>query len=176
MLLATGADQAVLDRICRSLEGTPLDRAHHIDFDRAWRAGATTLLHVEELPRLGGPPPATPLPLDDLIEAAEAPSVRRVLLVTARDDVDDGLRALRRSGAAYLVLRPAPLLEIDAVREAIGGRRILVPEEVASTSWLDVLAEAGARPRVVGRWRAQLGHWFGQATVGVEAGRVALQS
>jgi len=212
MLLVTGADQAVLDRVCRSLAGQPLDRAHHIDFDRAWRARATTLLHIEELPRLGGPPPAAPQPLVDLIEAAEAPSVRRILLVTGRDDLDDDLRRLRRSGAPYLVLRPPPLLEIDPVRAAVEGRRILVPEEVArlastslpvdalveairaaladpddvgrvtaidpseSTSWLDLLAASGARPRVVGRWRAQLGHWLGQPLLEMAGGRVAVHA
>jgi hypothetical protein len=212
MLLVTGADQSVLDRVCRSLADQHFDRAHHIDFDRAWRARATTLLHVEELPRLAGPPPAPPQPLTDLVEAAEAPSVRRVILVTARDDLDEDLRLLRRSGVPYLILRPAPLLEVDAFRADIEGRRILVPEEVArqastalpvdalvdairaalgdpddvgrvaavqpseSTSWLDLLAASGARPQVVGRWRAHIGHWLGQPMLGMAGGRVALHA
>ena len=212
MLLVTGADQSVLDRVCRSLADQLFDRAHHIDFDRAWRARATTLLHVEELPRFGGPPPVAPQPLSDLVEAAEAPSVRRVILVTPRDDLDEDLRLLRRSGAPYLILRPAPLLEIDAFRAGIEGRRILVPEEVAreassslpldalveairaalddpddvgrvaavqpseSTSWLDLLVASGARPRVVGRWRAHLGHWLGQPMLAMAGGRVALHA
>ena len=137
MLLVAGPDNEIAARLCEALAaaGTRFEHRDRIDFDAAWTAGASALLLVEPLVPAGQGPPAAgdAAALDDLVRAAEAPGVSRILLITPRPDGDGGLIRLRRSGAAYVVLRPAPLLDVRTESLAdLAGRRVLVPRALAA--------------------------------------------
>jgi hypothetical protein len=186
MLLVCGPDRPLLERICGAVSG----ETRIVDdfaFEQALKHPAVTLLRVERIPRAGESPPE-PGSLASLLSAAEAPSVSRVIIVTPRGDADGGLRRLRQSGARYVILRPPPLVDVEALR----GKRVLVPRDAVALplvtiddlvrairdviadeammgqtievppSGLAALEAAGAKPRVVAPWRAKLGRWLGQ--------------
>jgi hypothetical protein len=137
MLLVAGPDNEITARLCEALAAarTRFERRDRIDFDAAWTARASALLLVEPLARAGQGPPAAgdAAALEDLLRAADAPGVSRILLITRRPDADGGLLRLRRSGAAYVVLRPAPLLDVRAESLVdLAGRRVLVPRALAA--------------------------------------------
>jgi hypothetical protein len=136
MLLVAGPDNEIAARLCEALAAarTRFERRDRIDFDAAWTARASALLLVEPLARAGQGPPAAgdAAALEDLLRAADAPGVSRILLITPRPDADGGLLRLRRSGAAYVVLRPAPLLDVRAESLDLAGRRVLVPRALAA--------------------------------------------
>jgi hypothetical protein len=194
MLLASGIDDPLLDRIVSDLGGDAgAVRVDDLTFERAMEHRASTLLLVEPIHRAGAPPPPVPASLGSLVAAAEAPSVSRVVVVTTRPDADADLRRLRRSGARYVIVRSPLLIEAEPLR----GKRLLVPRELADMPMatpgdvaaavlgvlrdpdvmgatievppcgLAALEQAGARPRVVAPWRARLGRWLGQPVLGI---------
>lgn len=190
MLLVSGADRPLIDRIRAALDGEALEIVEDFSFDHAWERRAHTLLRVEAMPRAGVVPP-TPASLASLVQAAESPSVSRVIVVTTRVDTDAELRRLRRSGARYVIVRPPHVIDAEAWR----GKRVLVPrrhaeapfvtiDELATAtvaairerelmgvtidvpaSGLAALETVGAKPRVVAPWRARLGRWLGQSVL-----------
>ena len=187
MLLVSGADAPLIDRIRSQLDGPELEVVEDFSFQHAWERRAHTLLRVESLSRAGGSPPE-PASLASLVQAAEAPSVSRVIVVTTRVDTDRELRRLRSSGARYVIIRPPNVIDVEAMR----GKRVLVPrpdvdapfvtlDELAHSvagavrdrelmgvtidvpsSGLSALEAVGAEPRVVAPWRAKLGRWLNQ--------------
>lgn len=194
MLLAYGTDRSLLDHVVHALGGE-VRIADQPSFDLAMEARADTILCIESIVRAGGPPPVPVGSLAPLLGAAEAPPVSRVLVVTTRVDTDGDLRRVRRSGARYVIVRPPPIVDAEALR----GKRVLVPRTVAERplvleddavraivdvlrdgsrmgetidvppSGLAALEAAGARPRVVAPWRAKLGRWFGEQVLSAPA-------
>ena len=190
MLLVSGADRPLIDRIVTYLAGEPLEVVQELSFDHAWEQRAHTLLCVESIARAGVSPPE-PASLASLVQAAEAPSVSRVIVVTTRVDTGGELRRLRRSGARYVIVRPPHVIDAEGWR----GKRVLVPRTHAEAPFVTVddLANAtvaairdrqlmgvtvdvppsglvaletlGVKPRVVAPWRARLGRWFGQSVL-----------
>jgi hypothetical protein len=186
MLLVAGTDP-IVERIRELLADEALEQVDDFSFTAAWEKRAHTLVRVESMPRAGVSPPE-PASLATIVQAAEAPSVRRVIVVTSRDDTDGELRRLRRSGARYVIVRARAVVDAQALR----GKRVLVPRELASApfvteadlaraavdairdgvlmgvtidvpaSGLGALEAAGARPRVVAPWRARVGRWLHQ--------------
>jgi hypothetical protein len=197
MLLVSGPDQALVDRIVHHLRGDAIEVVENLSFMHALERRASTLLLVESLPRAGIAATTESGAVAALVQAAEAPSVSRVIVVTTRVDTDSELRRLRRSGARYVIIRPPTVIDVDALR----GKRVLVPttaceaafvtlDELVRTvgdavrdsdlmgvtidvqpSGLAALEAVGAKPRVVAPWRAKVGRWFKQPVL--EAGRVS---
>ncbi|WP_437321844.1 hypothetical protein [Sorangium sp. So ce385] len=146
MLLITGEDPVLTEQVCdglsqRGIAHSRVDAAHATAergnlFQAALDARATAIAVIEPVPWRGATPPA-PSPSAGLLAAAlsatRAPGVTSLLVVTSRPDGDEGIRRIRRDGAPYIVLRPAPLFRVlppDAAR-ALGDRRVLIPPEVA---------------------------------------------
>jgi hypothetical protein len=129
MILISGKD-SIADILCTALDsiGRAYCRVDELDSHDAWRLRATTIIAVEELPRVAAPAPATGRGLRDVISAANAPGVRDVIIVTSRPDDDAELRAVRRSGIPYTILRPSPIFEWAASP----GARVLVARELSS--------------------------------------------
>lgn len=187
MLLVSGPDQPLIDHIVRHLDGEQIEVVDQVSFTDALDRRASTLLLVESTPR-AGLVTAKSATIASLVQAAEAPSVSRVLVVTTRVDTDDELRRLRRSGARYVIIRPPNVIDVDALR----GKRVLVPRTARDVPFVTVdglvqaigdavrdrnlvgvtinvppsglaaLDAAGAKPRVVAPWRAKVGRWFNQ--------------
>ncbi len=177
MLLVSGADRPLIDRICAELAGEDVRQVEDFSFDQALEQRADTLLCVEL---------SASTSLASLVKAAEAPPVSRVIVVTRRVDTDGELRRLRRSGARYVIVRPPQVVDAGALR----GKRVLVPRALADASFVTIdelacavvdavrdrtlmgvtldlpgsglaaLEAAGAKPRVVAPWRAAVGRWF----------------
>jgi hypothetical protein len=206
-------DVVVSDRLCEALarDSITFRRADRLEFEEAWAARATTLLFIEPLTRFGTSSPPGPSSLAGLVQAAEAPCVSRLILVTSRGDTDPELRRVRASGVPYLVIRPAPLVDAGGGWHALRGRSVLIPQELAHAAAgalpieelvaaiaaaledpeaagrveqiepsspqvvVRLLERAGARPRVVPRWRARLGRRLGQATLGAAQGQLVFQ-
>ena len=112
MILITGND-TIVDALCSALDslGRPYRRADELDADHAWELHATTVILVEPLPRVGATASASERGLREIISAANAPGVRSAIIVTPRPDADAELRAVRRSGIPYTILRPLPVVE-----------------------------------------------------------------
>jgi hypothetical protein len=129
MILVTGNDP-VVEALCAALDAAGRDhrRVDALSHEAAVSARAKTVVLIEPLPRFGAPPPTHERALRELISAANAPGVRTAIVVTSRPDADPELRAVRRSGIPYTILRPLPL--VDPVREP--ARRVLVPRQVAA--------------------------------------------
>jgi hypothetical protein len=128
MILITGND-SIVDTLCTALDslGSPYRRVDQLDAGHAWELRATTIVLVEPLPRRAGTASASDRGLREIISAANAPGVRSVIIVTPRPDADAELRAVRRSGIPYTILRPLPVVE----RARAPERPILVPRELA---------------------------------------------
>lgn len=162
-----------------------MGRTARFTFDDVRVRRPELLVHVDAIPRVDAAHESRPPPLADLIAAANAPGVGRVIVVTAREDSDLELCKLRRSGARYVIIR-TPLV-LDPAR--LAGKQLLVPRDRAGTpiALLDdvvkTIADAIAdrtlmgqtidvpasdrwsetvRPRVVAPWRAKLGRWLGR--------------
>jgi hypothetical protein len=186
----------LIDRVTARLAGEPFEIVDRLSFDHAWQRRAHTLIRVESIPRPGVSPPE-PASLAPLVQAAEAPSVSRVIVVTTRVDTDAELRRLRRSGARYVIVRPPHVVDVEALR----GKRVLVPRTTADTPFVtvDALVEAviaavrdpslmgvtidvppsdfaaletiGVKPRIVAPWRARVGRWLRQPVLDDAAAR-----
>lgn len=197
MLLVSGTDRPLVDRIVRHLDGEPVEVVENLSFTQALERRASTLLFVESTPRAGIAATTESGAVASLVQAAEAPSVSRVIVVTTRVDTDSELRRLRRSGARYVILRPPTVIDVDALR----GKRVLVPTTACDAAFVTIddlgravgdavrdrnlmgvtidvppsglaaLEAVGAKPRVVAPWRAKVGRWFKQPVF--EAGLVS---
>ncbi|XYI03914.1 hypothetical protein ACMHYB_30800 [Sorangium sp. So ce1128] len=146
MLLITGEDPVLTEQVCgglsqRGIAHSRVDAAHATAergnlFQAALDARATGIAVVEPVAWRGAPPPS-PSPSAELLAAAlsatRAPGVTSLLLVTSRQDGDEGLRRVRRDGVPYIVLRPAPLFRVLPLgaERALRDRRVLIPPEVA---------------------------------------------
>ena len=129
MILITGND-TIVDRLCAALDalGRPYRRVDELGADQAWELRATTVMLVEPLPRVAGTASASERGLREIISAANAPGVRSAIIVTPRPDADAELRAVRRSGIPYTILRPLPVVE----RASDPDKPVLVARELAS--------------------------------------------
>ena len=186
-ILIAGRDRALVDRIVAALAPEAARVVEQFSFTDAWEARAHTLVCVETTSQTGVAP-SEPASLAPLVQAAEAPSVSRVIVATDRADADDELRRLRRSGARYVIVRPPCIVDASELR----GKRVLVPRDAAAEPFITVddlaallastirdvslmgvtidappsglaaLEAAGAVPRVVAPWRAKVGRWLGQ--------------
>ena len=114
MILITGYD-TIVDALCSALDslGRPYCRVDKLDADHAWELRATTVILVEPLPRVGATASASASErgLREIISAANAPGVRSAIIVTPRPAADAELRAVRRAGIPYTILRPLPVVE-----------------------------------------------------------------
>jgi hypothetical protein len=163
----------IIDGLCSALDslGRPYRRVDHLDAGHAWELRATTVMLVEPLPRVTAPASASERGLRAILSAANAPGVRRAIIVTPRPDADAELRAVRRAGIPYAILRPLPVVEQATAAE----KPVLVTRELAGApvaavtpppdmTWSELLARAGVRPKPVAAWRARVGRWFGART------------
>jgi hypothetical protein len=181
MLLASGSDRPLLERVCKDLDARIVD---DITFQIAAETPGCDLLFLDPMRRAGVPLP-TPGSLGGVLSAAEAPGVSRVIIVTNRVDADGDLRRLRRSGARYVIVRAPLILDHEMLR----SKSLLVPRDLATTPLVtldDVSAQVRAvladhtimgqtieipasslenlaeKPKVVAPWRAKLGRWLKQ--------------
>jgi hypothetical protein len=181
MLLASGANEPLLQRVCKDLDARIVDE---LTFEIAAETPGSDLLWIDAMRRAGSPLP-TPGSIGGVVSAAEAPRVSRVIIVTNRADTDGDLRRLRRSGARYVIIRAPMILDPEALR----SRALLVPRELATIPLItpdDLVAQVRAliaddnvmgqtielppsalenvsdRPKVVAPWRAKLGRWLKQ--------------
>lgn len=129
MILITGND-TIVEGLSSALDslGRPHRRVDKLDADHAWELHATTVILVEPLPRVGAPASALESGLREIISAANAPGVRSAIIVTPRPDADAELRAVRRSGIPYTILRPLPVVE----QANAPDEPVLVARELAS--------------------------------------------
>jgi hypothetical protein len=138
MILITGNDP-IVDDLRSALE--TLERAHHrvesLDANHAWELRATTIVVVEPLPRVARAASASERGLREIISAANAPGVESAIIVTPRPDADAELRAVRRSGIPYTIVRPLPVLE----RALDPDKPVLVARGLASTPASAVTAD-----------------------------------
>ena len=128
MILISGNDP-IVDGLCSALDalGRPYQRVEALGADHAWELHATTVIPVESIPRVGATASASERGLREIISAANAPGVRSAIIVTARPDADAELRAVRRSGIPYTILRPLPVVE----RASDPDKPVLVARELA---------------------------------------------
>jgi hypothetical protein len=111
---------------------------------------------VERLPRLDtAATPHADRGLRETISAANAPGVRTEILVTRRAGGDPELRAVRRSGIPYAILRPHPLVErmvlVAAPAEALAvssGGTLRIVDTASVERAVTELAAGPARPPV----------------------------
>lgn len=129
MILISGNDP-IVDGLCSALDslGRPYRRADALDADHAWDVHGTTVILVEPVPRVGATASASERGLREIISAANAPGVRSAIIVTPRPDADAELRAVRRSGIPYTILRPPPVIE----RASDPDKLVLVTRELAA--------------------------------------------
>jgi uncharacterized protein YbjT (DUF2867 family) len=95
---------------------------------------------VESLPRVAttaSERAASRRGLREIIAAANAPGVRSAIIVTPRPDDDAELRAVRRSGIPYTILRPPAVVE----RATDPDASVLVSRELASARATAVSAD-----------------------------------
>jgi len=137
MILISGNDP-IVDGLCSALDslGRPYRRVDDLDAGHAWELHATTVMLVEPLPRVTAPAPASERGLREIISAANAPGVRRAIIVTPRPDADAELRAVRRAGIPYTILRPLPVVE----QATAAQKPVLVTRELAGAPAVAVTA------------------------------------
>jgi hypothetical protein len=137
MILITGNDP-IVDSLCSALDslGHTYRRVDALDSDHAWQLRATAVLFVEPLPRVAAPASES-RGLRELISAANVPGVRSAIAVTSRPDDDAELRAIRRSGIPYTILRPLPVVD----RASDPDKPVLVARELADAPATAVTAE-----------------------------------
>lgn len=143
MILITGNDSLVAS-LCSALEtlGRPYRRVDELDADQAWEQRATTVMLVEPLPRVAQTASASDRGLREIISAANAPGVRSAIIVTPRPDADAELRAVRRSGIPYTIVRPLPLVEPtnDPAKPVLVARELAAAPATAVTA--DMIVDA----------------------------------
>ncbi|MCA9674921.1 MAG: hypothetical protein H6709_21240 [Kofleriaceae bacterium] len=129
MILITG-DDPILDGLCDALEqrGHAHTRAAALDASEAWTLRPEAIVVVESLPRVATATSPPERALAELVSAANAPGVRRAVIVTPRPDDDPALRAVRRSGIPYTILRPRPIAE----QRGETSTRVLLDRALAS--------------------------------------------
>ena len=93
------SDDPIVDGLSSALDwlGRHHRRVDKLDADHAWELHATTAVLVEPLPRLARAASTSERGLREITSAANAPGVRRAIMVTPRLDADADLRAVRRS-------------------------------------------------------------------------------
>jgi hypothetical protein len=140
MILISG-DDPIVDGLCSALDslGRPYRRVDNLDAGYAWELRATTVMLVESLPRVTATASASERGLREIISAANAPGVRSAIIVTPRPDADADaeLRAIRRSGIPYTILRPLPVVE----RASDPDKPVLVTRELAGATATAVTAD-----------------------------------
>jgi hypothetical protein len=138
MILISGNDP-IVDGLCSALDalGRPYRRVDELGANHAWELHATTLILVEPLPRVVATASASERGLREIISAANAPGVRSAIIVTPRPDADAELRAVRRSGIPYTILRPLPVVE----RTNDTDKPVLVTRELADAPATAVTAD-----------------------------------
>ena len=146
MILITGND-TIVDALCSALDSLerPYRRVDKLDAVHAWELHATTVILVEPLPRVGATASASERGLREIISAANAPGVRSAIIVTPRPDADAELRAVRRSGIPYTILRPLPVVEraCDPEKPVLVARDLADTPATALTSDMVVAAVTG---------------------------------
>ena len=138
MILITG-NETIVDGLCSALESLarPYRRVDKLDAVHTWELHATTVILVEPLPRVGATASASERGLREIISAANAPGVRSAIIVTPRPDADAELRAVRRSGIPYTIIRPLPVVE----RASDPDKPVLVARELAGAPATAVTAD-----------------------------------
>lgn len=138
MILLSGNDP-IVDGLCAALDalGRSYRRVDELGADHAWELRATTVMLVEPLPRVAGTASASERGLREIISAANAPGVRSAIIVTPRPDADAELRAVRRSGIPYTILRPLSVVE----RASDPDKPVLVVRELAGAPATAVTAD-----------------------------------
>src|ERR1044071_8319681 len=138
MILICGNDTIVAG-LCSALDslGRPYRRVDNLDAGHAWELHATTVILVESLPRVTATASASERGLREIISAANAPGVRSAIIVTPRPDADADLRAVRRSGIPYTILRSLPVVEHASDPDT----PVLVTRELASAPATAVTAD-----------------------------------
>lgn len=136
MILITG-NEPIVDGLCSALDslGRAYRRVDKLDAGHVWELRATTVMLVEPLPRVAAS--ASERSLREVISAANAPGVRSAVIITRRPDADAELRAVRRSGIPYTILRPLPVVE----RAFEADQFVLVTREVAGAPAAAVTAD-----------------------------------
>lgn len=146
MILITGNDP-IVDGLCSALDslGRPYCRVDKLDANHAWELRATTVILVEPLPRVAATASASERGLHEFISTANAPGARSAILVTPRPDADAELRAVRRSGIPYTILRPLPVVEraLDPHKPVLVSRNLAGAPATAVTTDMVVDAVVG---------------------------------
>jgi len=161
LLVANGTDpaRAIAGELKRReidhllVDGPELLQRDESLFMRAFKAKAEGIVLVDELALLGGGEPASPAG-DELVKAAlgatNAPGVGWLAVVTSRPDSDEGLRAIRKHGTPYTIVRTGPVFCCQAGDIDPAGRTVLVPKPLAQAASeqggiaVDVLVETVA--------------------------------
>ena len=147
MILISGTDP-IVDGVCAALDsrGRPYCRVDELDTNHAWELRATTVILVEPLPRVAATASASERGLRDFISTANAPGARSAIIVTPRPDADAELRAVRRSGIPYTILRPLPVVEraLDPNKSVLVARDLAGAPASAVTADMVIDAVVGA--------------------------------
>jgi hypothetical protein len=148
MILITGNDP-IVDGLCSALDslGCRYRRVDKLDADNARELRATCVMLVEPLPRVAATASASERGLREIISAANAPGVGSAIIVTPRLDADPELRAIRRSGIPYTILRPLPVIErggepdelVFVARELAGAHAAAVTADMVIDAVVGVL-------------------------------------
>jgi hypothetical protein len=143
MILISGNDP-IVDCLCSALDalGRTYHRVEALDANHAWELRATTVVLVEQLPRVTAMASASERGLREIISAANAPGVRSAVILPHRSDADAELRALRRSGIPYTILRPLPVVDraLDTSHPVLVARDVARAPATAVT--IDMVTEA----------------------------------
>lgn len=174
MIVVMGREPSVLvglaDRLhSRDLAARVLAGGENL-FDVAWDHGASVVVAVDALPRVGnGGARSAPIDWDELLRVARGPKRPRIVWCTAHPESEPGAR-LRKSGVGYVTVRAGTLVRAaDLSVGDVRGRTIRIARDIAVPDagltplgeLLDALAEATTT--------AKLGHVFDVRHTGPDA-------